>query len=185
MDGNQLATYQYLWDGSDPNWVLYWVNPDDPPAQARYLPVHEISATEYALIIEDNELAAAVTQQMLAAGVRVVEVRADPWRLELQRRLGLWVQAQRRARGWSPKDLARKVRIHPKHVLNLEQGVEPIAWWLLTALAQALDLSAAQVIAGANLHDPAATDRLDWMLAFSALAPDLQQSILGLVRGEL
>jgi len=61
----QVQKYQYLWDGSEPQWALLSAGND-----ARYLIVD--TESKMAMIIEDDVLARQVIERMLAAGVRVV-----------------------------------------------------------------------------------------------------------------
>jgi hypothetical protein len=60
-----LEDYSYLWDGSEPVWVLYVTGED------RYVPYNE--ETQMALIIEDDDEFQQVTDRMKASGVRIVD----------------------------------------------------------------------------------------------------------------
>jgi hypothetical protein len=58
-----LEGYSYLWDGSEPGWVLFLTGDT-------YLPYNE--ETNMALVIEDDDELERVTDKMRASGVRVV-----------------------------------------------------------------------------------------------------------------
>ncbi len=64
----KIQKYQYLWDGTAPQWALMSVN--RPDGTEGHLVVN--TQAKSAKIIEDNEEAEQVIQKMLEAGVRVV-----------------------------------------------------------------------------------------------------------------
>lgn len=67
---DRLQQYCYLWDGSEPYWVL--LNTAKDRIEGDYLIFNEQSQT--AKIIEDDILSEAVIGRMLDAGVRVVSL---------------------------------------------------------------------------------------------------------------
>jgi hypothetical protein len=64
-------SYAYLWDGSEPGWVL--VQLDSAVHEAERLAIVH-APTRSALLIEDDEVRRDVTQRMLLAGVKRVPV---------------------------------------------------------------------------------------------------------------
>ena len=75
----RLDDYAYLWRNKDAGWAL--VRVDSVPGDPRPRYVIENTRTHQALVIEDDELYAAVKQEMFRQGVRVVgrdEMRRDP-----------------------------------------------------------------------------------------------------------
>jgi hypothetical protein len=69
MDDEELRSYAYLWDGSDPEWMVALTS-DGADAG---LPYH-CGRKSVLLVDEDDELAAAVVRAMLAHGVPVVDL---------------------------------------------------------------------------------------------------------------
>jgi len=68
-----ISEYKYLWDGSDPDWVLVRerVDGDIGPGE----PTHIFNArTRMMLAIENEVLAKFVLEQMLKARVRILDV---------------------------------------------------------------------------------------------------------------
>lgn len=71
MDAEALRSYAYLWDGSDPEWVVAMTSNEAEGG----LPYHR-GRKSVLLICEDDELAAAVVRTMLAHGVPVVDAQS-------------------------------------------------------------------------------------------------------------
>ncbi|HYQ40904.1 MAG TPA: hypothetical protein VER11_03025 [Polyangiaceae bacterium] len=65
-----IDEYEYLWDGSEPEWVLVRVSRTSPDAVATVI---YNTKTRMALIIEIDELAEAVQEKMLERKVRVLD----------------------------------------------------------------------------------------------------------------
>jgi hypothetical protein len=63
-----VEQHKYLWDGSDPGWVLVRVVVDDEPFFAI-----EHEPTNTGLIIEDDAAYSEIIQRMQEAGVRIIE----------------------------------------------------------------------------------------------------------------
>ncbi|MGF6873161.1 hypothetical protein [Paraburkholderia sp. MM5477-R1] len=63
----RLQQYEYLWDGSQPQWALL-----SDGTGAGYLIVNTVS--KMGKIIEDDVLAQKIIEKMLATGVRVVSI---------------------------------------------------------------------------------------------------------------
>jgi hypothetical protein len=69
-DMDAIEEYKYLWDGSEPDWVLYYINPSESEDKAQFA-IFNIQ-TRRALIIEDDYVSQAVITKMCDAGVRVI-----------------------------------------------------------------------------------------------------------------
>lgn len=73
----EIDRYKYLWDGSDPNWVLLKVSErcqtHNEQIGMPYL-VYNV-ATKGVLIIDDNVLGEKVIRMMLATGVRITSIK--------------------------------------------------------------------------------------------------------------
>lgn len=65
----KLEEYKCLWDGSDPDWLLIRLNPDEPEDIARFVIYHE--STKQGLIIEDDAFYFEVQNRMRKAGSRI------------------------------------------------------------------------------------------------------------------
>jgi MinD-like ATPase involved in chromosome partitioning or flagellar assembly len=71
MESNdRLADFQYLWDGTEPDWVLVDVNPTHSNYESRFLVMNE--RTKIAMIIESDDQAREVITRMRNAGVKVI-----------------------------------------------------------------------------------------------------------------
>ena len=62
--------FRYLWDGSDKDWVLVYLNYDKPLEMPSF--VIENQRTNMACIIEDETIERYVTSKMRSSGTRVV-----------------------------------------------------------------------------------------------------------------
>jgi hypothetical protein len=60
--------FRYLWDGSDPGWVMARASIED---ESLVVIVHEPTNTD--LTIEDDEAFEEIIRRMRAAGVRVID----------------------------------------------------------------------------------------------------------------
>ena len=63
-----LDEYRFLWDGTEPGWVLFLTGDT-------YLPYNE--ETQMALVIEDDDELWQVTERMRAAGISAVRQLAQ------------------------------------------------------------------------------------------------------------
>lgn len=61
---------RYVWDGTEPGWILFHVNADQPDAEPEYAIVHE--PTHQALIIEDDSAYNEIKRRMQEAGIPVI-----------------------------------------------------------------------------------------------------------------
>jgi hypothetical protein len=66
-----VVDFAYLWDGSEPGWVLVHVNADEPEAEPAFSIFNELSHLGL-LICEDDELWAAVIDRMRRQGVEII-----------------------------------------------------------------------------------------------------------------
>ena len=65
---NELSEYEYLWDGSDPGWVL--VAEDDAEPGVKFVIYNKKRKTM--LLIEDASVSKAVNERMLSIGVEIL-----------------------------------------------------------------------------------------------------------------
>ena len=79
-DNDRLADFQYLWDGTEPDWVLVDVNPTHSNYESRF--VVENERTKFAVIIDNDDLAREVITRMRNAGVKVIQGNQDKGRSE-------------------------------------------------------------------------------------------------------
>ena len=63
-----LADYQYLWDGTDPGWML--VSSDDRDAEASHVIYNK--QRKMILMVDDAAASRAIVEQMLAKGVEIL-----------------------------------------------------------------------------------------------------------------
>ena len=76
---NELSEYEYLWDGSDPGWVL--VADDDAEPGVEFVVYNKNRKTM--LVIEDASVSKVVSERMLSIGVEILpEVPKTEFRLE-------------------------------------------------------------------------------------------------------
>jgi hypothetical protein len=66
-----VAGFAYLWDGSEPGWVLVHVNADEPEAEPAFIIFNKLSHLGV-LICEDDELRAAVIDRIRRQGVEII-----------------------------------------------------------------------------------------------------------------
>jgi hypothetical protein len=65
-----VADFAYLWDGSEPGWVLVNRNADEPEAEPGFLIFNKLS--HLCLLICEDELWAAVIDRMRRQGVEII-----------------------------------------------------------------------------------------------------------------
>jgi len=65
-----IERYRYLWDGSQPDWVL--VRDPSPPGGIDNLEIFNLS-TYMMFVVEDDKLSKALTARMRKEGVRVID----------------------------------------------------------------------------------------------------------------
>lgn len=66
-----LKGFEYLWNASEPGWVLVHLNSSSRDEEPRYF-ISNLD-TQMGELIEDNDVFQAVVQRMLSEGVRVVD----------------------------------------------------------------------------------------------------------------
>jgi hypothetical protein len=65
-----VADFAYLWDGSEPGWVLVHVNADEPEAAPEFGIFNKLS--HLGVLICEDELWAAVIDRMRRQGVEII-----------------------------------------------------------------------------------------------------------------
>lgn len=66
-----LMQYSYLWDGTEPGWVLVLHHATQGESSEDTMSIYN-ELTRMALIIEDDTVAREIQSQMLAAGIRTI-----------------------------------------------------------------------------------------------------------------
>lgn len=67
-----IEQYRHLWDGSEPNWVLIREPPSPESEPDASFEIFNLK-TYMMFVVEDQELANALSTRMLQEGVRVLD----------------------------------------------------------------------------------------------------------------
>jgi hypothetical protein len=68
---DEVEEHSHLWDGSDPDWVLFRLGPEsDGDDAAGFIIINR--RTSLGLIVEDDGLKQEIVSRMLRAGVPVI-----------------------------------------------------------------------------------------------------------------
>ncbi len=70
---------------------------------------------------------------------------------EIQQQLGQTLRDLRLAHSWTQEELAERAGVHPHYVSDIERGKRNVAIVNLTYLADALGMSAAELLVNAGL----------------------------------
>lgn len=67
---NSIESFKYLWDGSSPDWVLFYINEENSEDKPRYAIIN--TKENQALLIGNDDTYAQVQEKMLKENVKVI-----------------------------------------------------------------------------------------------------------------
>lgn len=108
----------------------------------------------------------------------------DPWQ-EQRQALGAVIRAQRKLANLSLRQLAELTSLSNPYLSQLERGLHEPSVRVLTAVADALGLSAEQLMAQAGLIDSPADDVETAINAESRLTPEQKSALIAVYRSML
>ena len=73
--------------------------------------------------------------------------------MEIKKRVGLLIRAQRKERGWSQEELADRADLHRTFVSSIERGTKNATLNSIHTLAKALDLTVSELLDGLKKSD--------------------------------
>lgn len=79
--------------------------------------------------------------------------------MEIKKRVGLLIRAQRRERGWSQEELADRADLHRTFVSSIERGTKNATLNSVHTLAKALDMTVSELLDGLKKSDHEAPKR--------------------------
>lgn len=82
--------------------------------------------------------------------------------MEIKKRVGILVRAQRKKRGWSQEELAHRAGIHRTFVSIIERGTKNSTVASIHNIAKAMDLSISELLDGllkSDSEDPKSSGR--------------------------
>jgi len=80
--------------------------------------------------------------------------------MEIKKRVGLLVKAQRKQRGWSQEELAHRADLHRTFVSSIERGTKNATVNSIHTLAKAMGLTVSELCEGLKISDHEETERL-------------------------
>ena len=111
---------------------------------------------------------------------------SNPWQDQVEA-LGAFIRTQRKLANLSLRELASLTDLSNAYLSQIERGLHEPSVRVLRSIAQALDLSAAAVLAQAGLADEGATRRPteEAILADPVLSPEQKDALLTVYRSYL
>ncbi len=82
--------------------------------------------------------------------------------MEIKKRVGLLVKAQRRERGWSQEELAHRADLHRTFISSIERGVKNSTVVSIHNIAKAMDMTVSELLDGllkSDQEDPKSASR--------------------------
>ena len=67
---DELQKFEYLWDGSHPEWILHRLTYEKDPKLENFVIVNKLN--QHALVIEDDKIADDVISRMQNSGVEMI-----------------------------------------------------------------------------------------------------------------
>lgn len=80
--------------------------------------------------------------------------------MEIKKRVGLLIKAQRKQRGWSQEELAHRAELHRTFVSSIERGTKNATINSVHTLAKAMDLTVSELLNGLKQSDHEEVDRV-------------------------
>ena len=80
--------------------------------------------------------------------------------MEIRKRVGLLVKAQRKLRGWSQEELAHRADLHRTFVSSIERGTKNTTINSIHTIAKAMDLTVSELLEGLKISDHEDVERV-------------------------
>lgn len=73
--------------------------------------------------------------------------------MDIKKRVGLLVKAQRKEKGWSQEELDYRAGLHRTFISSIERGTKTATIVSLHTIAKAMDLTVSEMLKGLKLSD--------------------------------